>query len=293
MSDNRRRMVVEEVSSEPTENFEDRGMLDEVKEKVEELEEVTEDLSEDVAKAEEIQEDIEEAVENAEESVKRSEEEIETAPHSHEEHSHPHETFHPEPHDHLSHHSEHVNTVPVTDEPEMLHVHNSSDDDSEPVFENPTGTNPLVIIIPGLFLLGALLGGIYFYQKGAGLGATATPTPEATEITTPTVAPSASPSATVDLTKYPISVQNGSGIAGEAGRAKTLLESGGFKVSGTGNASSYNFTKTVIKVKSDVPTAFVSQLTTTLGKTYQLDANQTLPSTSTDSVQVIVGSTKK
>lgn len=160
------------------------------------------------------------------------------------------------------------------------------------------GPNPLTIIIPGIFLLGALLGGIVFYQNKIS-GGSATPTSTLTNNYLATTAPSATssaatatPMAKLDLTKYPINVMNGSGISEQAGVVKNLLTTAGFSVSGIGNASSYDFTKTVIKAKADVPAAFLSQLSTTLSKEYVLDSNQTLPSTSSGEVEVIVGSMK-
>jgi hypothetical protein len=164
-----------------------------------------------------------------------------------------------------------------------------------PQIKNSNGTNPLVIIIPGLFLLGALLGGIYFYQKGISGNAQSTPTPPTSynnEITAPVATPVSTSAATVDLTKYPVNVMNGSGIVGQAGVVKTLLTTAGFTVSKTGNASSYDFTKTVIKAKTDVPAAFVTQLSAALSKSYVLDTNQTLATSSADEVQVIIGSSK-
>jgi hypothetical protein len=146
------------------------------------------------------------------------------------------------------------------------------------------------IIIPGIFLLGAILGGIVFYQKGINKGQTETsptPTPVAT------VTPTASPSASIDLTKYTIDIFNGSGISGEAGRAKTLLTSAGFKVGTTANAATYDYTKTIIKAKTTVDAAFVSALSASLNKTYVVDTPQTLAASSTDDVQVVIGSTKQ
>ncbi len=152
------------------------------------------------------------------------------------------------------------------------------------------GPNPMVIIIPGIFLLGALLGGIYFYQKGIAGGATEpTPTPQVGQAT-PT--PVATPYTQIDLTKYPVNIKNGSGIAGQAGVVKTLLSTAGFSVTGTGNATSYDFTKTVIKAKASVPAAFLTQLSASLSKSYVLDTNQSLATSSADEVEVIVGSTK-
>ena len=153
-----------------------------------------------------------------------------------------------------------------------------------------SGPSPLFILIPGVLLLGALLGGVYFYQKGVNLELQASPTPEAS--IEPTLAPTASPSAKLDLTKFPINVQNGSGIAGTAGSAKDLLTKAGFKVSGTGNADNYDYTDTIIKAKTSVSADFVSKLTTTLSGMYSVAKAQTLPDTSKDDIIVIIGSSK-
>ncbi len=163
------------------------------------------------------------------------------------------------------------------------------DETVTPQIKSGGGPNPLIIIIPGILLLGALLGGIVFYQRGISGGSTA-PTP--TPVSEITPAPSSTAPAQVDLTKYPINVMNGSGTAGQAGVVKDLLVAAGFSVSATGNASSYDFTKTVIKAKVEVPTAFLTQLSNALSKSYVLDTNQPLATSSADEVEVIVGSTK-
>ena len=148
----------------------------------------------------------------------------------------------------------------------------------------------LWIIVPGIFLLGAILGGIVFYQRGVNRGQEATPNPTVSPTMTPTV--SATPSASVELSKYTISIFNGSGIAGEAGKAKILLTTAGFKVGSTANAATYDYTKTIIKAKSTVVVTFISSLSAALGKTYVVDTPQTLASSSADTVQVVIGSSK-
>jgi hypothetical protein len=148
----------------------------------------------------------------------------------------------------------------------------------------------LWIIIPGIFLLGAILGGIVFYQRGVSSSQEVTPTPTAAPTSAPVV--SASPSASAVLTKYTISIFNGSGIAGEAGKAKTLLTTAGFKVGSTANAASYDYTKTIIKAKSTVEASFVAALSAALAKNYSVDTTQTLASTSADTVQVVIGGSK-
>lgn len=168
-----------------------------------------------------------------------------------------------------------------------------SQDYSQPSYpsQSSKGTNPLVIIVPGFLLLGILLGGIVFYQKNISQQPTPVPTPTDNPITA--VTPTATPATTtVDLTKFTVNIFNGSGIPGEAGKAKSLLTTNGFKVGTTGNATTFDFTKTVIKAKATVDAAFVTKLSTTLGKTYVVDAAQTLSATAKDGVEVTIGSSK-
>jgi hypothetical protein len=70
------------------------------------------------------------------------------------------------------------------------------------------------------------------------------------------------------------------------------LTTAGFKVGSTGNAATYDYTKTIIKTKSTVEAAYITSLSTALGKTYLVDSAQTLASTSADTVQVVIGSSK-
>jgi hypothetical protein len=132
---------------------------------------------------------------------------------------------------------------------------------------------------------------IVFYQKNI-KDVELTETPVPTEATEEAVATS-TPSATIDLTKYEIAILNGSGVGGEAGKVKTILTDAKFVVSTTGNASTYNYTKTVVKAKSTVDSVFVTKLVETLGKTYIVDKAQTLSDSSKDDVQVVVGTSKK
>lgn len=246
----RKRMVVEEVGgsseSEATEPKEDAPVetanekpVEEIKEKVEELQSITEHMGTDIEKSADVQEELAVAADKVVEKP--------------------------------------------TEEAKPLAPYQS---------QGTGGPSALIILIPGVLLLGALLGGIYFYEKGVNQSATATPTPEATASEVPSASPTASPSAKLDLTKYPINVENGSGIPGTAGSVKDLLTKAGFKVGTTGNADNYNYTDTIIKTKSDVPAAFVTKLTTTLSGIYKVGTPQTLDDNSKDEVVVIVGTSK-
>ncbi len=182
----------------------------------------------------------------------------------------------------------------IHEEEKRLHDIHTEAAKAEQVLSPPPykkqGSPVLWILIPGIFLLGALLGGIVFYQKGVNKSETQTPTPAPTSEAVQS--PTPSPLAKADLTKYPVKIENGSGIAGAAGDAKELLTSAGFKVSGTGNAAAYDYTDTVIQTKSDVPQAFTDQLSKTLSANYTLGKTTELKDTSKDSVIVIIGSSK-
>ena len=231
-------MVVEEVT--PTSEVapaQTNKPVEEIKEKVGELQDITQDIGQSVEKSEEVQDELVQAAEKVESPVEKPKTEF----------------------------------IPV-----------------KPNY----GPSPLLIIIPGVLLLGALLGGVYFYEKSVNQSPSASPTPAETIPPESTTAPSASPSAKLDLTKYPIIVENGSGIPGTAGSAKDLLTKAGFKVSSAGNADNYNYTDTIIKTKSDVPQVFISKLTTTLSGIYSVAKAQSLDASSSGEVMVIIGSSK-
>ncbi len=153
--------------------------------------------------------------------------------------------------------------------------------------------NLLWIIIPGLLILAALVGGIFVYEQGVSREraklAQTTPEPTSEAISSPTPTPEAQK---IDLSKYTIAIQNGSGIPGEATRAQNLLTKAGFKVVSIGNAGTYDYTKTIIEAKSAVPESYLSQLSNTLGKSYTLGDNQTLSDKEKTDVIIIVGKTK-
>ncbi|MCJ7805074.1 LytR C-terminal domain-containing protein [Patescibacteria group bacterium] len=167
----------------------------------------------------------------------------------------------------------------------------------EPKSESPKATEEkkslwyiFWIMIPVAIIVGALAGGVFYFLNSVNKNASSsTPTPIESSLPTP----SSSPSAEVDLAKYQIKVLNGSGIAGEAGKVQDLLTTAGFKVSGTGNADSYNFTDTVLQTRTSIDSVFVTKLSETLSKKYSVDPKtQSLPSGETSDVIVLVGSSK-
>ena len=162
---------------------------------------------------------------------------------------------------------------------------------NEPRKTKGDGSPVLWILIPGIFILGGILGGVVFYQKGVGsLDVVESPTPIAS--TAPVILPTASPSANIDISKFDLAVLNGSGIAGEAGKVKDLLTKAGFNVTSTANAATYDYTETIIKAKSTVGASVIQKIKDALKKNYLIGDEQTLSSSATTDIQIIVGSSK-
>jgi hypothetical protein len=143
-------------------------------------------------------------------------------------------------------------------------------------------------------LLGALVGGIFYYKQNVSMQA---PSGEKTTTTEVTLTPTATPTseATLDLTKYSVNILNGSGIKGEAGKVEELLISAGFaedKVT-TGNANSYDYTTTSVSLKKDIPDEVFGKVKTALGSGYTVEkAVATLSDSSSYDIEIIVGNSK-
>lgn len=145
----------------------------------------------------------------------------------------------------------------------------------------------ILIIIAILLILAG--GGFYYYQSTQKPVETVKEEETKEESVTPTEEPTP---ADIENDAYTIELLNGSGIAGEAGRAQELLEGEEFKVDSTGNAENYDFEETVIQAGSDVEEAWIDVLRETLGKNYTVKSGVTKldSADSTADVVVIVGS---
>jgi hypothetical protein len=115
-----------------------------------------------------------------------------------------------------------------------------------------------------------------------------TPTPQATSSAIPVATASAMPKE--DLSEFKISVLNGSGKAGEASKAKSLLEDAGFKVGNTGNADSFDVTSTTIQAKTGVAASVVAAAKAALSDTYTVTIGEALSSSSPYDLVITVGS---
>jgi hypothetical protein len=149
-----------------------------------------------------------------------------------------------------------------------------------------------IVTILTALVVGFVLGGIYVYFTGV------KSVEKSGEAPVPTVRATATPTPTpevkeeeLDLSKYEISVLNGSGKIGEAGRAQDLLEAEDFVVVSTGNAASFDFEMTEIKAKKSVPEGAVALISDTLKEAYEVDSDlETLESGNKYDVVVTIGS---
>lgn len=134
-------------------------------------------------------------------------------------------------------------------------------------------------------------GGYFMYQLGFNKGIEAAKK-QAEKVEVKEAAPTPTPAPAVDKTKYSIKVLNGSNIAGEAAKAKELLEAEGFTVISVGNATGQDNIDTTIAAKDDVDSEFISLLKETLGKTYTLGEVETIASNETADVVITLGGVK-
>ncbi len=195
-----------------------------------------------------------------------------------------------------------------TPQPEILNegIKTSGGEDTQETIKEPEKTSSFIerpteikkpgspvawILIPGIFILGAILGGIVFYQKGVNT-IDVEPTPTPVSSLNPVSTPTPTPKSEVDVSEFDVAVYNGSGTAGEAGVVKKLLEDAGFNVVSTGNAATYDYTKTIIKAKASIDSAVIEKLKDALSENYVVGDSQTLSSSSTTDIQIVVGSSK-
>jgi LCP family protein required for cell wall assembly len=111
------------------------------------------------------------------------------------------------------------------------------------------------------------------------------------DVTVPKVSPTSTPPAsgaqvlTTSPSKVKVKVLNGSGVAGIANRAAAGLTSRGFVVTGTGNAASFAYTKSVIEYASAADMAAVNTLKKELTNVTDLRDTSLAPGT----IELILG----
>lgn len=151
------------------------------------------------------------------------------------------------------------------------------------------------ITIVTALVVGFISGGVYVYVTGVRPDSTVSaPTPTSSPVasTTPVATATATPVAVNPdvLAAFKVSVLNGSGQIGGAGKVKSLMENAGFKVGSTGNAASFNYTDTMIQTTDKVSAEVVAVLKKALSKDYSVEVGKALASDSKWDIVVTVGS---
>lgn len=165
----------------------------------------------------------------------------------------------------------------------------------------------LILIILALAIIVGLVGGGFMFLRARSTttdtGEKPTTKPESQAETEKTKDAEASPTAStteeandeiteVDLADYTVQVLNGSGIAGEAGKVKDLLEAEGFDEIETDNASSYDYTDTEVSLKEDTPKQVFEAIKSALDVYTVIEGNILTEDAKYD-VVVIVGQKKE
>jgi hypothetical protein len=148
---------------------------------------------------------------------------------------------------------------------------------------------PPKLVFAAVIVLVVLVGLGFFLFSGKKKTPTPTPPPAATEAPLPTATAIASPAANLKREDLKIQVLNGSGVAGAAGKAKSFLESLGYKNVNTGNAETSDLATTTVAIK-DSKQDYSALLKKDLSGKYTLaDEIQTLAASNSADVVVTIG----
>ncbi len=163
-----------------------------------------------------------------------------------------------------------------------------------PIYQESTGGKNAkwLWLLIALIIVGALafaymrgIGPFGQFKKGSEVSQSPTP---AAFVASPS--PEATSGANFDKSQIKVRVLNGSGTAGVASAAKDFIESKGYKVVSLGNAASYDFTQTVVKLKNSVMNIKDTLVSDLSGK-YSVKVSSTpLEATDSADVEVTVGS---
>jgi len=182
---------------------------------------------------------------------------------------------------------------------------------SKPQPKRPVNKRFIYLVLTILFLFIAFFSYKAFGPKAKGTisqnPAVSTPSPTESLPTvsqdqTPTSSPSISdtptplptlnpidPTSGLDRSKLSVTVQNGSGEAGVAGKGADILKHLGYNVTQTGNADNFNYTNAVIQVKGSA-SQYLTLLQTDLGSDYTIGTTSAdLPDSFPSDALVIIG----
>lgn len=167
-----------------------------------------------------------------------------------------------------------------TNQPQVSVIDNQSP--VQPIKKKNSGVKWIIIVI--LLLLIAGVAGFFLTQSQS----EETPTPEPTieEVATPE--PTATPEAK-DKKDISIEVQNGTGVAGEAGFLQKELEKLGYKDIEVGNAETQDATTTTVTFSGSVSEDVQEEITTALKSLYKTVETKTSSSLKDSDILIVTG----
>ncbi len=162
--------------------------------------------------------------------------------------------------------------------------------------EKSKGLNlkPLLAGVFFLFILGLIAGGIIYYTKSMGVKQTESiVSKENIETISPTLQPTEKPRK-LDLKVFKVNILNGSGIKGEAAKVKNILVENGFSDENltTGNADSYNYKQTIVKLKQNIEEEVFESIKNYLKNYEVIMSEEKLPENFSFDVVITIGSVK-
>lgn len=178
-------------------------------------------------------------------------------------------------------------------EPEVQSVEETREEVSPVSFPQPLprkkgGSGKLLIIFLGLAILG-VIGFLVFKGIGGG-SATPTSTPSVESISGSSDTTSETPSPEpVDKATVSIKVENGTGIAGEAGFLQGILANMGYTKIEVGNADSSDNTSTQVTFSADLSQSVIDEITKKLESIYETVKTKTSSSQTTSDVVIVTG----
>ena len=108
---------------------------------------------------------------------------------------------------------------------------------------------------------------------------------------TNTPTPDPTPLPTVAIGSYAVQILNGNGRVGEARVISDELKAQGFNVTGTGNATRWDYDKTEIRGKESVPITVLEKVRDTLQDQYVIDIQANSTQTSGSDILIVLGRT--
>ena len=148
----------------------------------------------------------------------------------------------------------------------------------------------IIIVIIFLIMLGGI-GAILMYNKNILPKNKPTPTPTPIQVLSPT--PLITPITEIYLSKYTITILNGTGREGEATKLEALLIDNGFNVVKTGNADNFNYEKTQLRFKEKVQDEAKLPLDKLIKTLYDFSVGTKLEDEYESDILIIVGKSIK